>query len=191
MGIRNIFNTAISKIFDNLVGQIIGLILSSAIIVTVIVKFKDLLLQSVSIKIWFIVFFVLVFTFLLFYFIRQKSKKKEYYIPTRRTLHEGIENSDYSRRTKWNYKNYNSFYFIPLISYSRDSAEFITFCGPFCTKCDHFLHINELTTKPEFFCVNCAKKYKVPIELIGDYEEKLFAYFKEEYRKGRLKDSAA
>jgi hypothetical protein len=37
--------------------------------------------------------------------------------------------------------------------------------------------------------VNCIKKYKVPSELLGDYDEKLFAYFKEEYRKGSLREN--
>jgi len=187
MDVKNLFKVGFSKIFDNLISQIIGLILGSALTIGLILRFKDFLFQSIGVQIIVLILFVTVFIFLLNFFIRKKIKKKEYFIPTRRTLHSGLKVDDYSRQIKWHYKNYNQFYFIPLISHSYNSAEFITFCGPFCAKCDHFLQIDELTSKPEFFCINCIKKYKVPFELLGSYDEKLFAYFKEEYRNGNLK----
>ncbi len=187
MKLKDFFTKGITKIFDTIIGQIVTLIIGSAVVIGLFIKSKDFLLQSVGLKILYVVIFVILFIVLLFFFIKQKIKKQQYYIPTRRTLHSGIELSDYDRQTKWYYKNNSDYYYIPLISHSQYSAEFITFCGPFCNTCDHFLHIKELSTNPKFFCVNCIKKYKVPRELLIDYNEKLFAYFKEEYRKGTFR----
>jgi len=188
MSIKNFLGDIISKIFSDFGSKIIALILGSAFTVGLIIKFKNFLFQFENVQIIYFFIFGIAFIFLSFFFIKKKIKRQQYHIPTRRTLHSGIELSDYDRQTKWYYKNNDQYYFIPLISHSQYSAEFIKFCGPFCEKCDHFLHISELSSNPKFFCVKCIKKYKVPKELLIDYDEKLLAYFKEEYRSGSLRE---
>lgn len=186
---KKFLKNILTEVFNNLVGQIATGIIGLAITAGLILRFKGFLFQSVNILMAYVVIFAIAFLFFIYFFITKRFKREQYYIPTRRTLHTGLELSDYDRETKWNYKRADDFYFVPLISYSQYSADFITFCGPFCAKCDHFLQIKELSINPKYFCVNCVKRYKVPAELLGDYDEKLLAYFKEEYRKKNLRDS--
>ena len=103
----------------------------------------------------------------------------------------GFEPNDYSRKTKWNFKTNRDYYFIPLLSHSYNSVEFIDLCGPYCSNCNHILHLegSRENLGNKFFCVNCSKKYNIPQELLGDYQKKIFSYFKEEFRQGRLRES--
>jgi thiol-disulfide isomerase/thioredoxin len=178
----------ISDIFGSFTEVTFTLILGSAVVYALVIKFWNLLFISVNILMAYIVIFGIILLFLIYFYISKRFKREQYCIPTRRTLYNGLEPSEYDRRTKWNYKNNSKYYFVPLISHSYDSAEFVDFWGPFCSKCDHFLQTKKLQSNPKYFCVNCVLHYKVPTELWGDYEKKLLAYFKEEYRKGNLKD---
>ncbi len=119
-------------------------------------------------------------------------KPKEFYIEIKDKYYTDHPPSDYDRRTKWNFKNYKRYYFIPLLSHSYDSVSYVECCGPYCAKCDHILHLKGRSggnLGHTFECINCNRKYCIPRELRGDYVEKLDQYFTEEMRQGRLKQN--
>lgn len=123
-------------ISDALKGVIVQTLLGSTFLLLLFLGFKDFLLQSVSVKLVIIIpVTILAFGFLASFCAKYFYRRK-YLIPVRRTHHEDIEINEYSRRTKWNYKSHKKYYFIPLISHSQYSADFVTFAGPFCAGCD-------------------------------------------------------
>ena len=121
---------------------------------------------------------------------RGKFKKRVYFIEIKDKFYNGYEPNDYSRRTKWYFKNNKDFYYVPLLSHGYNSVDFADLCGPYCNRCNHILHLNggnDLGNK--FVCVNCVKNYKIPKELLGEYREKLISYFREEFRQGNVQEA--
>ncbi|WP_214293874.1 hypothetical protein, partial [Escherichia coli] len=45
--------------------------------------------------------------------IRNKFKGKKYFIPIKNRFSNDSEPSNYDRRTKWNYKDNDKYYFVP------------------------------------------------------------------------------
>jgi uncharacterized membrane protein len=145
--------------------------------------------QWIITPIYLIIFLVVLLILLITLSFRNRFKKKEYFILVKSVFNTGYEPSDYSRQTKWNYKNKKDYYFIPLLSHGYNSVEFVDLCGPYCSRCNHVLHLNGSNNLGnKFICINCVKTYKIPKELFGDYGNKLFSYFREEYRQGKLRE---
>jgi len=152
--------------------------------------FSPIFVYRIVIPIYFLSIIIIILLSFILLFIRDNFKKEKYFIPVRDKFYTGFEPSSYDRKTNWKFKRVGSYYFVPLLSHSYNSVEFVDLCGPYCSKCNHVLHVdggNDMGSK--FFCVNCVEKYKIPAELLGDYQNKLLAYFRDEYRQGRLKDS--
>jgi hypothetical protein len=127
-------------------------------------------------------------------FLRNQLHRKQYFITIRSKFNNGYEPNEYSRQTRWRYKQNETYYYIPLLVYGYDQfamPEFRDFCGPYCSKCDHLLQLDGGgESGRRFFCVNCVKKYKIPVELVDDYTTRLFRYFQEEYRQRRLGEAS-
>lgn len=150
---------------------------------------SPLLQPALSLPIYQLAIFFLVLLVLVYLLIRFNFKKKEHLVPVRDKFPDDYEPNDYARKTKWSFKSCSSYYFVPMlvVGYSRET-KFTGLCGPYCTKCNHVLRADK---GGKFFCINCIKKYKIPRELMGgDFWDKLMAYFGEEYRQGRLKQSS-
>jgi len=162
--------------------------ISSYIVNIVRTYISPTLSKEIPVKTCLIIILIIVLLLFLYRLIGRALKKKEYYLPIKSRFYNGAEPSDYSRKTKWYFKQNKNFYYVPLLSHSYNSIEFVDLCGPYCSKCDHILHVDgskkDLGNK--FICVNCAKKYAIPKELLGDYQQKLTSYFKEEYRQKRI-----
>jgi hypothetical protein len=119
-------------------------------------------------------------------------KPKEFYIEIKDRYHTGYPPNDYARKTKWNFKNYQGHYFVPLLVHSYNDVSYEEFCGPYCSKCNHLLHLKGTGSENVgsiFECINCSRKYRIPKELRNNWTEKLDKYFAEEMRQGRLKQN--
>lgn len=119
-------------------------------------------------------------------------KPKEFYFEIKDRYHTGYPPDKYDRKTKWNFKNYKKHYFVPLLVHSHNDVSYEEFCGPYCSKCDHLLHLKGTGSDNVgsiFECINCDRKYRIPKELRNNWTEKLDKYFTEEMRQGRLKQN--
>jgi len=151
---------------------------------------KLLFFQSINTPLYLILILLAVSFFFIITLLWNKIQKHKYYIPIKSKFYTGYEPTDYDRQTRWSYKGNDKYYFVPLLSHGYNVVNFVDLCGPYCKKCNHILHLDgdgELGRK--FICVNCVKTYKIPKELLGDYENKLLSYFREEYRQGKLREA--
>ena len=115
-------------------------------------------------------------------------KRTKNNIPIKDKFHTGFEPNSHSRQTKWNYKNFTQYYFVPLLSHGYNTVTFVELTGPWCKKCDHLLCVTNTLFGQKFKCNNCLKKFTIPNELVEDYQKRLFGYFKAEYDCGRLRE---
>lgn len=161
----------------------------------VVLYFKSIFFQSAVVPTYFLFFLIVISASFLVLFVldgyqNKKKEKEKYFIPIKSKFYNESEPSEYSRKTKWNYKDNTNYYYVPLLSHSQFNVTFADLCGPYCATCNHILHTDggyDMGTR--FFCLNCNKKYKIPTELLGDYQKKIFGYFQDEYRQGRLKEN--
>lgn len=116
--------------------------------------------------------------------------RKKHSVSIKSKFHTGHGPTSHARQTKWNYKNHSEYYFVPLLSYGYDTVSFKGFCGPYCHTCDHLLSVADTWFGSKFMCTNCLKRFRVPREVLSNYENKLFEYFEMEYSKGSLKEYA-
>ncbi len=123
--------------------------------------------------------------------LKSLFRPKRYRI-TIRDSYQGSLPNEYQRRTRWHFKDQQAYYYIPWLSQGYETLEFVGFCGPYCSKCDHILHVHgpHKELGRALFCVRCNAKHRIPKELLDDYANRLYSYFKNEFLQRRLKQAA-
>ena len=187
--VKEVAVNVFTDITKNLLGYLWRFVIASGIL-AFIFSFKAFLLTPRAIRPIFVLAGGACLLILIFIVIKL-VKKRELNIATSNKFYHGHGPNQLTEKTKWNYKRYKDYYYIPLLSHGHMSVEFVDFCGPFCEKCHHLLSLKSGMLGYRFECLNCEQCFSIPKELAtDDYKKRLFQYFETEYKQGHLKEAS-
>lgn len=184
----NFLKSNIVESFSDSLKKILG-VFFLAVLLVVFYILKDFFLQEMSIPLWVLTITGIGLMYLLYVTYHNRYSIKPYKIALRSVFNNGSDPKNNPNYSKWNFRSYTKYYYIPLISVSYPNVRnFIEVVGPFCSKCDNMLFIKEnLLGVPRFHCVGCDNTFSLPNELLYGYNEKVQQYFKNEFTSKRLK----
>lgn len=187
--IREVVINVFTDITKNILGYIWKVMVASGVL-ALFFSLKDFLFTPQEMRPIFMLVGVVCLLALIF-LVTKLAKKNEVNIPISNKFCNGHGPSWYSEKTKWNYKQCKSYYYVPLLVHDRVAVEFADFCGPFCAKCHHLLSQKSGMFCHKFECLNCERCFTVPKELATyNYKKRLFQYFETEYKQGHLKEAS-
>lgn len=176
------------SLFSESIKKFLTWVFGLGFVIWIIDQVKNYLITPTLFRPWLLILIAIGLIFIFpFYLIIRNKYKKEYKIDVRNKFYNDCEPSEYCKKTKWHFKRSNKFYFVPLLSRSYNTLDFVDLCGPYCFTCQHLLSLEKtIFNNPKFLCVKCTKRYTIPSEIRENYRKKIITYFKSEFDLGNL-----